>query len=106
MAVGQWFDISADIANLSDDPITQTIVILNSPHEIKVKAARKKIGNLDAHQTTTVIWQAKANASGNFVITTEATGKLFDETISSSDSATISATGSLGAFLSRLIFGV
>ena len=106
VVVGQWFDISADVANLSNDPITQTIVKLNSPPEIKVKAARKKIGNLAAHQTTTVIWQVKAIAAGNFVITAEASGKLLGEPISSSDSTTITSTGSLGAFLLRLIFDV
>lgn len=106
VVVGQWFDISADVANLGDDPITQTIVTLNSPREIKVKATREKIGNLAAHQTTTVIWQAKANVAGNFIITVEASGKLLGEPISSSDSAAITAAGSLGAFFLRLIFGV
>ena len=105
MVVGQWFEVTADIANLSGDPITQTIVILNTPPDIKVKAQRKKIGNLNAHQTTAVSWQAKANASGNFVIQAEASGKLLGEPISSSDTTSITATGSLGAFLFRLIFG-
>lgn len=106
VVVGQWFNISADVSNLSDDLITQTIVILNSPPEIKIKAARKKINNLAAHQTTTVSWQAKANAAGDFIITAEASGKLLGEPISSSDSTSIAATGSLGAFLLRRIFGV
>lgn len=105
VTVGQWFNISADITNLSDDPITQTIVMLHSPSEIKVKAPRKKIGTLAAHQTVTVNWQAKANASGGFTVTAEASGKLLDEPISSSDTTSITATGSLGAFLFRLIFG-
>lgn len=106
MVVGQWFEVTADIANLSGDPITQTTVILNTPSDIKVKAPRKKIGNLNAHQTITVSWEAKAKASGNFVIQAEASGKLLDERISSSDTTSITATGTLVAFLFRLIFGV
>lgn len=106
MVVGQWFEVTADIANLSGDPITQTTVILNTPHDITVKAPRKKIGDLNAHQTVAVSWQAKANTSGNFVIQAEASGKLLGERISSSDTTSITATGTLGAFLFRLIFGV
>lgn len=105
VTVGQWFDISAEIANLSDDPITRTIVILNSPPEIKIKAPRKKIGNLNAHQTVTVNWQAKANSAGNFVIQVEAEGNLDGEQISSSDSTVVSVVESFAFFLFRLING-
>lgn len=106
VTVGQWFDVSADITNLGQDTITKTIATLNTPTEFQVKGQRKKIGNLASHETKTVTWQVKANASGNFVITAEATGNLAGETISASDSTLITATGTLGVLLFRLLFGV
>lgn len=105
VTVGQWFDVTADVANLGQETLTQTVVSLNTPGEIKVKNQRKKIGNLTAGTTQTLKWQAKANASGDFIIQVEATANLAAEQISSSDSQVISAVGSLGAFLLRLIFG-
>jgi len=103
--VNKWFPVSADITNQGADPITKIIVTLNADPGIRIKSSRKKIGTLGTHQTTNISWEAKATAVGNFIITAEATGNLLGETISSSDSAMIVATGSLGAFLLRLIFG-
>lgn len=104
--VGQWFDVNADISNLGSETITRTVVTLNTPQELKVKNQRKKIGNLNSHQTTTVTWEVKANAADNFIILAEVTGNLTGEQISASDSKVISATGSLGHLLLKLIFGV
>ena len=105
VTVGQWFDVTVDVPNLGQETLTRTVVTLNTPSEIKVKNQRKKIGNLPAGTTQTLKWQAKANASGEFFIQVEVIANLAGEQISSSDSQPISAVGSLGAFLLRLIFG-
>lgn len=106
VAVGQWFDVSADFSNLGSEVITKTIATLNTPSDLKVKGQRKKIGDLNNHETKTGIWQLKANASGDFVILVEVTGNLGSEQISATDSLITSAVGSLSHFLRRLIFGV
>lgn len=105
VVVGQWFDISADIANLGDQTITGTTATVNSPTEVTVKSPKKKVGNLTASQTKTVTWRAKATSTGSFVIQVEATGSLAGEQISSSDTTIISSAVSLGHRLLQLIFG-
>ena len=106
VSVRQWFTVSADVSNLGKETITQTVATLNVPAKLKVQHQRRNLGNLAAHGTKTVTWQVKANASGSFIITAEASGKLLTETISSSDSTTISSVGLLGAFLLKLIFDI
>lgn len=106
VVVGQWFDINADIVNLGNQTISGTTATIQTPTEVTIKSPKKKIGNLAGGVTSTVTWRAKANSSGNFVIQVEASGNLAGEQISSSDSALISAVGSLGLFLLRLIPGV
>ena len=106
VTVGQWFDISADVTNLGNLTITSTVATISSSTGLTVKGPKKKIGNLVGGPTKTVTWRAKANSSGAFVIQVEATGNLAGEQISSSDSLNISAAGSLGHFLLRLIFNV
>ena len=106
VSVRQWFTVSADVSNLGKETITQTVATLNVPAKLKVQHQRRNLGNLAAHGTKIVTWQVKANVSGNFIITAEASGKLLTETISSSDSTTISSVGLLGAFLLKLIFDI
>jgi len=107
VAVGQWFDISADVSNLGSERIRQTVATLNTPSELQVRGNnRKGLGNLGSGQTKIARWQARVNTSGNFVVQVEASGNLAGEQISASDTQPISAVGSLGHFLFRLIFGV
>ena len=106
VSVRQWFTVSADVSNLGEETITQAVAILNVPAKLKVQHQRRNLGNLAAHGTKIVTWQVKANVSGNFIITAQASGKLLTETISSSDSTTISSVGLLGAFLLKLIFDI
>lgn len=105
LIVGRWTDIDATVSNSGTQEVTKTIVTLNASPGIKIRGKRKKVGNLFAGQTENLSWRIKANRQGEFVIQVEATGKLAGEDISVSDSTIISATGSLGAFLLRLIFG-
>ncbi|MBI2621162.1 MAG: hypothetical protein HYW63_00760 [Candidatus Levybacteria bacterium] len=107
VTVGQWFYIKAEVTNLGNQAITNTVVTINTPAGIIVRGQKKiKIGDLTGSQTQTVTWLAKANSSGTFIIQVEATGDLAGEQISSSDSLSISAVSSLAAFLFRLIFNV
>ena len=107
VTVGEWFDISAKISNQGSDTVSKTTALMNTPSELKVRGKRKRIGNLAPGATETVIWRARANQAGsNLVIQVNAQGFLDGEKISVSSSTIISATGSLGAFLLRLIFGV
>ena len=105
VTVGQWFEISVDVSNLGVEAINRTVATLNTPKDVKVKGKKKRLGNLGPGEVGVVTWQVKINNSGDFIIQVEATGKLLGEDISASDSAIISATGSLGFFLFRLIFG-
>ncbi len=125
VAVGQWFNISADVTNLGDQSITGVKAIIQAPTGVTVNGQKKEVGTLAGGQTKTVTWRAKANDSGNFIIQVEASGNLAGEQISSSDSVLIHAdatgdfegeqtsssdsvliqtVGSLGHFLRRLIF--
>lgn len=106
VTVGEWFEIKADISNLGEETVSKTTVLINTPSELRTRGRRKRIGNLAPGVTEAVIWEAMANRPGNFVIQVEATSELGGEKISASDSINISATGSLGAFFIRLIFGV
>lgn len=106
VVVGQWFDISADVANLGEQNISSTVATVHAPTEVTIKGPKKKVGDLAGGQTKTVTWRAKANSSGNFVIQVEASGNLAGEQIFSSDSVIISAVNSLAFFLLRLIPGV
>lgn len=106
VTVGQWFDISADIANLGDQTITGTTATIHSPQEVAIKGGqKKKVGDLSGGLTKTVTWRAKATSTGSFVIQVEATGSLAGEQISSSDTTIISSVVSLGHRLLQLIFG-
>lgn len=107
VVVGKWFEVSADVSNLGSERIGQTVATLNTLSELQVRGNnRKGLGSLGSGQTKIARWQARANTSGNFVVQVEASGNLAGEQISSSNSVNISAIGSLGAFLFRLIFSV
>ena len=101
-----WFEIPVVVSNLGSETITKTVVIVHSSPKFTIKGKKKKIGNLEPGMSKTIVWQAKANRPGNFIIQVEVTGELEGEEISASDTLTISTTGSLGAFFFRLIFGV
>lgn len=105
VAVGQWFEIKASISNLGSEMITKTVAVITASSGLAIKGKKKHIGNLGQGETI-VVWQAKANSSGNFVVQVEATGNLAGEEISASDSTVISAISSLARFWLRLIFGV
>lgn len=106
VSVGQWFEIKADVSNLGTETISRTVATIYTPSEISVKGPKEKIGDLAGGGKKTVIWQAKANRPGSFIIQVEVTGELAGESISASDSPLISASSSALANLwRRLIFG-
>ena len=106
VSVGSWFDIKVEVSNLGTETLTNTSALISPPSELVVRGKRKRIGNLSPGATQTITFRAMAKSSGNLLILVEATGKLAGEEISASDTTMISADGSLGAFLHRLIFGV
>lgn len=106
VSVGQWFDISATIHNQGQETIKKTVAIIYTPIEMSVRGQKKQVGNLSGGQTKTLIWRVKANSSGEFIVTVEASGELAGEQITASDSTIVTVFGSLGAFLTRFIFGV
>lgn len=104
--VGQWFDIKAEVSNHGRRTVNKMFVLINKPSGLKIKGKKQRIGNLAPGETKIVIWRARINSSGIFLVTAEVSGKLDKEEITVSDTTTISTTGSLGAFLLRLILGV
>ena len=105
VTVGEWFEIPVAVSNLDSETITKTVATIHGSPKLAIKGKRERIGNLDSGKET-IIWLAKANRPGNFVIQVEVTGELSGEEISASDTTIIPAIGSLGAFFFRLIFGV
>ncbi|MBI4084661.1 MAG: hypothetical protein HY431_02045, partial [Candidatus Levybacteria bacterium] len=59
------------------------------------KGKNKNIKTLSANETENVSWRAKANSTGEFVLTAEVKGELLGEEITASDTSLISAFGSL-----------
>jgi len=104
--VGQWFDLEAEVTNFGTRTVNKTSLLISTPSDLKVRGKKKMVGNLVAGETKTVIWRARVNNPGNFLVFVEASGKLEGEAISASDSVLISATGSLAARVFRLIFGL
>jgi len=105
--VGQRFDINVDVSNLGTETVNDVVVVINKPQGLSVKGKKSlDIGNLLPGETKPIIWEAKASKPLDYIVQVEATGVLFGETITSSDTAVIFTTGSLGAFLFKLIFGV
>lgn len=106
VVVGEWFDIDVVVSNLGATTVKKTSVVVNKPSGLKVRANKKRIGDLAPGATEIVTWRAKVNSPGGFVAVVEVSGKLDGEEISAFDSITISAIGSLAARFFRLIFGV
>ena len=107
VSVGQWFDIKAEVSNLGTERISRAFATLSAHPEINIRGSeRKNVGSLPSGGTKTIKWRVKADSSVNYVIIVEAKGNLAGEEIAASDTISISAFGSLGAFLFRLIFGV
>ncbi|MCH7730640.1 hypothetical protein IID21_03895 [Patescibacteria group bacterium] len=106
VTVGEWFDIKAEVSNLGTERISRAFATLNTSPEINVRGnVKKRFGSLPPGGTKTIKWRVKVDSPGNYIVTVEAKGNLAGEEIVASDTDTISATGSLGAFLFRLIFG-
>ena len=89
VVVGEWFEITADISNLGGETITKTYATIHTDPKLTVRGKKKKVGTLEAKQTKTITWLAKARSSGNFVISVQATGELAGEEISASDTTVI-----------------
>ncbi len=104
VVVGQWFEIEVAVFNKGAQSITKTSAKIHTPSELKVRGKKKRIGTLPAGQTK-IIWQAKANNSGdNLIIQVDVEGFLDGEKITAGDTAMVSATGSILLFLFRLLF--
>lgn len=106
VTVGQWVNVSAQISNQGAVTITKTTAVLNSPSGISVRGKKKNVGDLLGGATVTETWMIKANSSGNFVIQVDVEGTFSGEKISASDTEIVSATGTLGFFIRKLILGV
>lgn len=104
--VGQWFEIEAEISNHGSEPISKTVVMLNTPNELTVRKKRKRNGILGPRETQVITWQAKGTKAGDeLVIQVEVEGILAGEKIVASEATIISAVGSLAFFWRRLFFG-
>lgn len=103
--VDQWFEFSAIISNIGADPISRTVATIHTPSDIRVQRKRQHLGTLEPQQSPTITWQMLANNPGSFVIQVEATGNLLGESISATDSSTISAVDSAILTVLKLIFG-
>ena len=107
VTVGEWFDIKAEVSNLGTERISRAFATLNTSPGINVRGSEKKnFGNLPSGKTKTIKWRVKVDSPENYIVTVEAKGNLAGEEIVASDTDMISATGSLGGFLFKLIFGV
>lgn len=104
--VGKWFEIEVLISNKGTEALTKTSAKMYTPSELAVKGKRKRIGTLGPGETTKVVWQAKANHAGNFVIQVETEGFLEGEKISASNTTVISATSSILLFWLGLLFSL
>ena len=102
--VRDWFEIEVLIFNKGSEAITKISAKMHTPSELAVKGKRKRIGTLGPGEITKVIWQAKANQAGDFVIQVDVEGFLDGEKISESDSTLISATSSIWPFWLRFLF--
>lgn len=105
--LGSWFDIPVDVSNLGSQTIEGVLVSINNPTGLSIKGKKSEsIGNLAPGGIVTVTWQAKTNTVGDYIMIADATGVLAGETLYASDSALLSTSGSLGAFLRSLIFSL
>jgi len=104
--VGEWFEVTAAVSNQGDIVVSKASATINLHSGMRVRGLRKRLGNFASGEEKVVTWLVRAKNPGEYIIQVEAKGKLLGEEISASDSANISVTGSLGAFLLRLIFGV
>ena len=105
--VGEWFEVEAEVSNQGDITVSRVFATVNLPSGMSVRGLKKRLGDLAPSEKKVIKWMVKANKPGNYVVQVEVKGKLLGEEISSSVSTSnIFATGSLGAFLLRLIFGV
>ncbi len=103
--VGDWFEIKAEVSNQGDITIDKVSTTVNLPSGISIRGLKKRLGNIPPGDMKAVTWLVRAKNPGVYIIQVEAKGKLLGEEISASDSANISATGFLGVFFFRLIFG-
>ncbi len=103
--VGEWFEVTAAVSNQGDIAVSKASATINLHSGIRVRGLKKRLGDLAPGEKKAVTWLVRANKPGGYVIQVEASGKLGGEEIFASDTAIISATGSLGAFFFRLIFG-
>ena len=105
--VGKWFSIEVTITNKGIAPITKTFAKIHTSSDLKLKTRgkKKRIGTLTTRQIK-LIWQAKANEGGNYVVQVEVEGFLEGEKISSGNSALIVATGSVLPSWLRYLFNL
>lgn len=101
--LGKWFSIEVTITNKGTASITKTFAKIHTSSEIKVRGKKKRIGTLTTGKTT-LIWQAKANQGGNYVIQVDVDGFLGTEKISSSGSDLIIVTDSILLSWFRTLF--
>lgn len=105
--VGKWFSIEVTITNKGAGPVTKTFAKIHTSSELKLKTRgkKKRIGTLAAGKTT-LIWQAKANETGNYVIQVDVEGFLGGEKITANGTAVTEVTSSILSFWVRLLFGL
>ncbi len=105
--VGKWFSIEVTITNKGAGPVTKTFAKIHTSSDLKLKTRgkKKRIGTLISGQTK-IIWQAKANQGGNYVIAVDVDGFLGTEKISSSGSDLIIVTDSILLSWLRAFFGL
>ena len=107
VTAGEWFDIKAEVSNLGTERISRAFATLNTAPGINVRGnVKRRLGSLPPGKTKTIKWRVKVDSPENYIVTVEAKGNLAGEEIVASDTDMISATGSLGGFLFKLIFGV
>lgn len=104
--VGQWFDINVDVTNFGTETINDVVVVINNPQGLSVKGKKSiALGNLLPGETKPFSWEAKVSQPLDYIVQVEATGLLSGEVVTNSDTVVILTSGSLGAFLLKLIFG-
>ena len=101
----KWFEIPIIISNQGRQEITKTEVRIYSSPKLTVKNKQKKIGNF-APGEKIIVWFAKANKQGDFIIQVEMTGEFAGEQISATDSTLISIPSFPKFSLLRLILGI
>ncbi len=105
VGVGKWFSIEVTITNKGVEPITKAFAKIHTSSALKTRGKKKRIGTLTGEETK-LIWKAKANEAGNYVILVDVEGFLGDEQISSGDSTLVDATGSVLPSWLRSLFNL